>query len=226
MRNRLAKRQSGFTLIEIAIVLVIIGILIVGVLQGQEMIENSKTKSIINDMKGIGAAYNSYLDRYRSVPGDEVQAVIQNRGWGNTIFGNGDGILTAATGNTFNNNAGEGRAMWQSLYASGFLAGDPTQVGAVALPKHKGGGTLGVAAGQVYGMTGTFVCASNLTSKQAGAIDLAIDGPPAAATVPSQTGIVRGAQGAAPLVPTPGLPPATQYNETVATPWTVCLKIG
>ena len=49
-------KQSGFTLVEIAIVLVIIGLLLAGVLKGQELIENSKIKSIVNDMKAVQAA--------------------------------------------------------------------------------------------------------------------------------------------------------------------------
>ena len=59
------KSQSGFTLVEIAIVLVIIGLLLGGVLKGQEMIENAKIKNVINDLKGVSAAYYSYLDRFR-----------------------------------------------------------------------------------------------------------------------------------------------------------------
>ncbi|MBV2234391.1 MAG: prepilin-type N-terminal cleavage/methylation domain-containing protein, partial [Sterolibacterium sp.] len=67
----MAARQSGFTLVEIAIVLVIIGLLLGGVLKGQEMVENSRVKNAINEMNGVAAAYNSYLDRYRRLPGDD-----------------------------------------------------------------------------------------------------------------------------------------------------------
>ena len=48
--------QRGFTLIEIAIVLVIIGLLLGGVLQGQQLIENSRVKSAVNDFNGLAAA--------------------------------------------------------------------------------------------------------------------------------------------------------------------------
>ncbi|MDO9192415.1 MAG: prepilin-type N-terminal cleavage/methylation domain-containing protein, partial [Undibacterium sp.] len=53
------QRQSGFTLVEIAIVLVIIGLLLGGVLKGQEMIDNSRMKSVAADLRGVSAAYNS-----------------------------------------------------------------------------------------------------------------------------------------------------------------------
>ena len=70
-------KQSGFTLIEIAIVLVIIGLLLGGVLKGQEMINNGKIKRAINDVNGISAAYYSYLDRYAAFPGDDANAATR-----------------------------------------------------------------------------------------------------------------------------------------------------
>ncbi|HSD43440.1 MAG TPA: prepilin-type N-terminal cleavage/methylation domain-containing protein, partial [Burkholderiales bacterium] len=52
--------QSGFTLVEIAIVLVIIGLLLGGILKGQEMITQARIKNVVNDLNGITAAYFSY----------------------------------------------------------------------------------------------------------------------------------------------------------------------
>ena len=64
-------KQKGFTLVEIAIVLVIVGLLIGGVLKGQEMITNAKLKRIESDNAGIAAAMFSYQDRYTQLPGDD-----------------------------------------------------------------------------------------------------------------------------------------------------------
>src|SRR5665647_40387 len=72
--NDMKTRQTGFTLVEIAIVLVIIGLLLGGILKGQEMITQAKIKNVINDMNGITAALNSYQDRYRALPGDDKGA--------------------------------------------------------------------------------------------------------------------------------------------------------
>jgi len=229
LRSRIAGRQSGFTLVEIAIVLVIIGLLLVGVLQGQEMIENTKVKSVVSDMKSIQAAYNGYLDRYKTLPGDEAVGTYTARGWANTVGGNANGTLLAPVAATFTNAAGENQAFWQSLRASGLLSGNVIDVLVPALPKHSLGGTIGVAVGAptVYGLAGTFVCASNLTTKQAAAIDATIDGPLAADNVGNSRGNVRGATGAANLAPVAGVPADLPYNETATvTTWTLCMRIG
>ena len=66
--------QKGFTLVEIATVLVVIGLLIGGILKVQEMITNSKLKRIESDMAGLAAAMFSYQDRYWRLPGDDNRA--------------------------------------------------------------------------------------------------------------------------------------------------------
>src|SRR4030088_3250787 len=91
------KRLTGsvFTLVEIAIVLVIIGLLLGGILKGQEMITQAKIKNIVNDFNGITAAINSYQDRYKALPGDDLGAQARWTsivGTDSTIGnGNGDG---------------------------------------------------------------------------------------------------------------------------------------
>src|ERR1043165_7766802 len=64
------KRQSGFTLIEIAIVLVIIGLLLGGVLKGQELITGARVRNLIQQQDGVKGAYFRFLDRFRALPGD------------------------------------------------------------------------------------------------------------------------------------------------------------
>lgn len=217
-------KQTGFTLVEIAIVLVIIGLLLGGVLKGQEMIENAKIKNIVNDLKSIQTANNAYLDRYKALPGDESAATMTNRGWvgtaAPTVAGNGAWAITVAQ--TFTN-GGDQAAVWRALRASGLMSGDANAPATAAgLIAHGGGGLIGLTAGPAYGMSGPLVCVSNLTTKQVAAMDLMIDG--AGAT--NSTGVFRAATGAAtPLVPVAAAPALAAYNETLVTRWSACMPL-
>lgn len=219
--KHISRKQSGFTLVEIAIVLVIIGLLLGGVLKGQEMIENSRIKSVVTDMRGASAAFTGYFDRYHALPGDETNLVATGRGWTvGAAGGNGDGVLTMPQAQTFTNAAAEQAAMWQFLRAAGFLAGDPTQVGVPGLPRSATGGLMGASVSP-YALQGPSVCVAGLTHKQALGVDTIVDGTPAQ----NNTGDIRGAAGAAPLAPGAALPPLTAYNESLATTWTLCRRL-
>src|SRR5690349_10539101 len=97
--KQLMKRQSGFTLVEIAIVLVIIGLLLGGILKGQEMITQAKIKNTMADFTGISAAYHGYQDRYRAIPGDDSGAATRWTTPSAATAGNGNGIVAG----TYNN---------------------------------------------------------------------------------------------------------------------------
>ena len=64
------RNANGFTLIEIAIVLVIIGLLWGGVLKGQELITGARVRNLISQQDGIKAAFFGFQDRYLALPGD------------------------------------------------------------------------------------------------------------------------------------------------------------
>ena len=87
----MAQKQNGFTLIEIAIVLVIIGLLLGGVLKGQELIQSARVRNLISQQDGIKAAYFGFLDRFRAVPGDYNQASPNIAGVAGTSNGNNNG---------------------------------------------------------------------------------------------------------------------------------------
>jgi prepilin-type N-terminal cleavage/methylation domain-containing protein len=72
-------QQSGFTLVEIAIVLVIIGLLLGGILKGQELINSAKVKNIANDFRVIPTYIYAYQDKFKSLPGDDSQAIPRER---------------------------------------------------------------------------------------------------------------------------------------------------
>lgn len=87
--NKSTSRQ-GFTLVEIAIVLVIIGLLLGGILKGQELINNAKVRAIADRQNSLKVAWFSFIDRYQALPGDYIDASTYIKGAGK---GNGDGRI-------------------------------------------------------------------------------------------------------------------------------------
>lgn len=195
-------KQQGFTLIEIAIVLVIIGLLVGGVLQGQELIENSRVKQAVKDINGTSTAMLAYQDRYGRLPGDDgPQATLTARGasWAG-VAGTNNGLFQARRGNTFNG-GDENDNFWRQLKAAGFISGDPTVAGALALPSNPWGGRIGITNEAVHGgLAGTKVCLSEVPGSAAIAIDNQVDDGA------GDTGRVRGSVGVAGAhtVPTTG----------------------
>ena len=144
-------KQKGFTLVEIAIVLVIVGLLIGGVLKGQEMITNAKLKRIESDNAGIAAAIFSYQDRYLQLPGDDDAASTRfslytdgiNDPLPADIDGTSDGIIDGAWVGAANE---ESANIWKHLRAAGLVPGggdDDTQ------PTNAYGGNIGVRNGSL-----------------------------------------------------------------------------
>ncbi len=87
---------KGFTLIELAIVLVVIGLLLGGILKGQELIESARARNLISQLDSIKAAYFTFQDKYRAVPGDYPGSLARANlsGIGNDqVGGNGDGVV-------------------------------------------------------------------------------------------------------------------------------------
>jgi prepilin-type N-terminal cleavage/methylation domain-containing protein len=94
MNNKL---YYGFTLVEIAIVLVVLGLLVGAVMKSREMIMNAKLKRVESDASGIHLAIATYQDRYRQLPGDDSEAKnrfdIYNSLTQSNVNGNGSGVI-------------------------------------------------------------------------------------------------------------------------------------
>lgn len=135
-------KQKGFTLVEIAIVLVIVGLLIGGVLKGQEMITNAKIKRIESDNAGIAAAMFSYQDRYLQLPGDDDAAIARFDSWTGANTGNGDGLIEDDWDSV---TAGDESVLfWRHLRAAGLVPGGEALT---TLPSNAYGGKIGVHDG-------------------------------------------------------------------------------
>ena len=117
------KKQGGFTLIEIAIVLVIIGLLLGGVLKGQELINTARVRALNNSVDGITAAWFSFQDRYRAFPGDYLDAK-------STV--NLPGALAGGDGNGLVDNEDERGRVWTHLEAAGYITGGYSGAAVVA----------------------------------------------------------------------------------------------
>ena len=147
------RKQAGFTLVEIAIVLVIVGLLIGGVLKGREMITNAKIKRIENDFAGVSAAIYAYQDRYGVLPGDDPSASTRFPGtWRSSDNGNGNGNISG--GWSSRNNTAESRKIWKHLRGAGLIAGPVDNTNAsYQQPSNSFGGLVGIDL-NVYNLSG------------------------------------------------------------------------
>ena len=125
--TRKSALTAGFTLIELSVVLVIIGLIVGGVLVGQDLIKAAALRAQISDFEKFNTAVNTFNLKYSCLPGDCANAtsffsssVIQVPGAG--ANGNGNGIL-----DDWSDTTGfpetillEPALFWSELYAAGF----------------------------------------------------------------------------------------------------------
>jgi prepilin-type N-terminal cleavage/methylation domain-containing protein len=221
---RTSKRQAGFTLVEIAIVLVIIGLLLGGILKGQEMITQARIKNVINDFNGITAAYASYQDRYRAIPGDDAGAQARwTLGAAAVPSSPGNGTVDGVYNDVTAGVEPEARLFWWHLRQAGFIPG-ATAPAAVAAnqPTNAVSGMIGVQSGvgaATMGLAGLIVCSANIPDKIAIAVDTQTDDQ--AALSGSLRAMIQAGSNPPIAAGFPGAPYAA-YVETGANQYLLC----
>ena len=193
------RSQSGFTLIEIAIVLVIIGLLLGGVLKGQELINSARVKNLATDFRNIPVFIYGYQDKFKALPGDDLNAVTH---LGATIcvapcaVGSGNGVLGGSSATdtwTSTTASDETQQFWIHVRLAG-LAPGPTSGAADYRPLNAAGLSIGIqsniqtvgngqfttitknAAGAASAMTGTYIiCSTGILGKYVKQLDITMD---------------------------------------------------
>lgn len=129
--------RIGFSLVELSIVLVILGLLTGGILAGQSLIRASEIRSVSTDMQSYITAIQTFRDKYRALPGDMTNAVsfwgqMTNCGVASpsgtgtqTCNGDGSGTLNAASAAS---RTGERFGFWQHLASAGLISGSYTGI--------------------------------------------------------------------------------------------------
>ena len=212
------RSQSGLTLIELSIVLVIVGLLLGGVFMAHEMVNGARVKSLAGDFIAVPTYVYAYQDTYRALPGDDRAAPARLPGASvadAALLGNGR--IDAPWNST--NPLDEARVFWQHLRLAGLATGPAALDDPEFTPRNSLGGQLGFSSVsptqlQIAGMSGDYqVCSAGMPARFVRAVDRTLDdGEPA-------TGMVRAVPDGAPAR---ALPVTTSTLDEQRT-YTVCM---
>lgn len=181
-RSAARRRQQGFTLVEIGVVLVIIGLLLGAVLKGQELIASARVSNLTQAVNGYRTAINGFQDRYRLMPGDSsAAATTVGNGAANCATSCNNGVIDAWANTSLVNN---------HLSASGFYSGPALAAESALTPSatgylnNPGNGPIYAAYSDQYPTTTGVVPAAlatgvytgwNISSKMLGEMDRKVD---------------------------------------------------
>lgn len=132
------KQRNGFTMVELSIVLVIIGLIMAGIIMGRSMIENAEMRALTTELNLYTTAYKEFVDKYQAIPGDMNNA--ENYWYSDTSCpgtptnttpktptcnGDGNGMIGdwTNTATATANSEREWFRAWQQLANAGFIDG-------------------------------------------------------------------------------------------------------
>ena len=179
------KQQSGFTLVEIAIVLVIIGLLLGGILKGQELINSAKVKNLANDFRTIPTYIYGYQDKFKAIPGDDSLVATHLAGppaatlATSPIGKQGNGVIDGNWNSTTATD--ESRLFWQHVRMANVAAGPTDPADPLYGPKNALGGDIGISSAaaaqlQISGMSGSYqICSKGILGRFAKQLDTQMD---------------------------------------------------
>jgi prepilin-type N-terminal cleavage/methylation domain-containing protein len=166
------RNQKGFTLVELAIVLVIIGIILGAVLKGQSLINNAKIKRLYNQHREVLAAVHSYFDKYSFYPGDDPNSATR---WAGVTAGNGNGLIGVGAGSTAPDFAcaatgTEQCDLWNELRLSEFISGS-----GFTNPTNAYGGRIALSYYTVQALLAHWIAFQNVPYDACQSLDLQYD---------------------------------------------------
>jgi prepilin-type N-terminal cleavage/methylation domain-containing protein len=171
------RRQSGFTLIEIAIVLVIIGLLLGGILKGQELINSARVKNLAGDFRNVPVFIYGYQDKFKALPGDDPAAVAHLGATAEQATASeGDGIIAGNYDSDADTD--ESYLFWQHVRLAGLASGSTTVGASDYEPLNAVGGRIGIQSAKPFTSMGSgtwFICSAGITGKFAKQLDSQLD---------------------------------------------------
>ena len=215
------KNQRGFTLIELAIVLVIIGLLLGGVLKGQELINSAKVKNMASDFRNVQVQIYSYQDKFRALPGDDGAAINHV---GAADNGDADGVIEGAWNSSTQTD--ESYNFWQHIRLAGLASGSTTIGDGTYLPTNAEGGRIGIQSNPqntIAGLRGSYaVCSAGILGRFARELDTALDdGNTATGSLMAAANNGVDGTDAADAIVSAGDPEDVELDPS--TPYTVCM---
>lgn len=122
--------KNGFSLVELSIVLVILGLLTGGILGGQALIRAAELRAVSTEYNRWITAVNTFQDKYMALPGDFYKA---ERFWSETWDGNGNGVIELGDNAS---EEGEKFTFWQQLALAGMISGEYTGIAGSGRNEH------------------------------------------------------------------------------------------
>jgi prepilin-type N-terminal cleavage/methylation domain-containing protein len=171
--GRFGPLQAGFSLVELAVVLVVAGLLLGAALKGRALIATAEYRAFDNALEAHARAFRTFRARYDALPGDLARAGTRFGLAG--ANGDGDGIIDGP--GACPSARAESCLAWRHLRAAGLIDGDPAASGADAAPEHAYGGAIaGLFTGTAAsGRFGHWMTATAVPAEAARRLDRALD---------------------------------------------------